>query len=55
MTAADLTEFLRGTLAYFAIPTLWALRTDPLPVIAGEKTDKLALRALFAEPAGGPR
>lgn len=44
-----LQEFLAGTLAYFAVPTRWRLRTVPLPTLAGEKTDKKALRALFTE------
>lgn len=48
-TEADLREFLLGTLAYFAIPTRWIVRTAALPTLAGEKTDKKALRTLFTE------
>ena len=50
-TGEDLREFLTGTLAYFAIPARWVIRTEPLPTLAGEKADKNALRALFAEEA----
>ncbi|NMH98224.1 class I adenylate-forming enzyme family protein [Pseudonocardia acidicola] len=47
-----LREFLKGTLAYFAIPTRWSIRTERLPTLAGEKTDKKALKAEFAAAAG---
>jgi hypothetical protein len=32
-----------GTLSYFAIPTRWEIRTEPLPTLAGEKVDKKRL------------
>jgi steroid-24-oyl-CoA synthetase len=48
-TEATLREFLAGTLAYFAVPSRWVVRAEPLPTLAGEKPDKKALRALFTE------
>ncbi|MFN2538770.1 MAG: class I adenylate-forming enzyme family protein, partial [Mycobacteriales bacterium] len=51
MTIDVLKEHVRGRLAYFEVPTRWWLRTDPLPTLAGEKTDKLALKAAF--PSSG--
>jgi long-chain acyl-CoA synthetase len=44
-TEADLRAHLGGILAYFEIPTRWRIRTERLPTLAGEKTDKKALRA----------
>jgi acyl-CoA synthetase (AMP-forming)/AMP-acid ligase II len=51
LAAGDLREFLKGTVAYFSIPTRWLVRTDRLPTLAGEKTDKKALKAEFAAGA----
>lgn len=51
LAADGLREFLAGTLAYFAIPTRWVLRTESLPTLAGEKTDKKSLRAQFGADA----
>jgi acyl-CoA synthetase (AMP-forming)/AMP-acid ligase II len=51
LAAGELREFLKGTLAYFSIPTRWSVRTDRLPTLAGEKTDKKALKAEFAAGA----
>ena len=44
---AELTAHLQGVLAYFAIPTRWKIRTEPLPTVAGEKVDKKGLAAEF--------
>jgi long-chain acyl-CoA synthetase len=33
--------------AYFAVPTRWQIRTEPLPTLAGEKVDKKALARDF--------
>ncbi|AII10920.1 AMP-dependent synthetase (plasmid) [Rhodococcus opacus] len=43
----DLRSMLSGTLAYFEIPTRWDIRHEPLPTLAGEKTDKKALVTTF--------
>ena len=43
----ELVRHLQGTLAYFAIPTRWKIRQQPLPTIAGEKVDKKNLAAEF--------
>jgi acyl-CoA synthetase (AMP-forming)/AMP-acid ligase II len=49
-TADDLRHHLTGMVAYFAIPTRWEIRTEPLPTLAGEKVDKRTLVAQFASP-----
>lgn len=46
-TESDLVEHLRGSVAYFAIPTRWQIRERPLPTVAGEKVDKKSLAAEF--------
>jgi acyl-CoA synthetase (AMP-forming)/AMP-acid ligase II len=46
-TEDELREHLSGTVAYFAIPTRWQIRDQPLPTLAGEKIDKTALVAQF--------
>jgi long-chain acyl-CoA synthetase len=52
-TPEQLREHLAGTLAYFEIPTRWEIRTERLPTLAGEKTDKKTLRAGFpSQPPG---
>ena len=43
----ELVAHLRGVLAYFAIPTRWKIRAEPLPTVAGEKVDKKGLAAEF--------
>lgn len=48
VTAEDLTAHVSGVLAYFAVPTRWEIRTDPLPTLAGEKVDKKSLARSFA-------
>ena len=45
---AELVRHLQGVLAYFAIPTRWKIRQQPLPTVAGEKVDKLGLAAEFS-------
>ncbi|MFC7677101.1 class I adenylate-forming enzyme family protein [Mycolicibacterium sp. GCM10028919] len=42
-TPDDLAAHVNGTLSYFAIPTRWEIRTEPLPTLAGEKVDKKRL------------
>ncbi len=51
-TAQTLTSELRGQLASFAVPTVWHLQQEPLPVNQTGKIDKPALagRARAAEP-----
>ena len=46
-TEDDLTRHLRAEVAYFAVPTRWLIRTQPLPTLAGEKIDKKNLAAEF--------
>lgn len=48
VTAAELTAHVDGTLAYFAVPTRWEIRTEPLPTLAGEKVDKKTLARTFS-------
>jgi acyl-CoA synthetase (AMP-forming)/AMP-acid ligase II len=43
----ELTEHLRDIVAYFAVPTRWLIRQQPLPTIAGEKVDKKSLAVEF--------
>jgi hypothetical protein len=38
---------LDGVVSYFAVPTRWRIRTEPLPTLAGEKIDKKALLQEF--------
>lgn len=44
----SLRAHLDGKLAYFAIPTRWEIRAEPLPTLAGEKVDKKSLAVRFA-------
>jgi acyl-CoA synthetase (AMP-forming)/AMP-acid ligase II len=46
-TEEQLRDHLNGAVAYFAIPTRWQIRTQPLPTLAGEKVDKKRLAAEF--------
>lgn len=46
--ADDLRDHVTGVLSYFAIPTRWDIRTEPLPTLAGEKVDKKALASAFS-------
>jgi long-chain acyl-CoA synthetase len=43
----DLTDHVTGVLSYFAIPTRWEIRAQPLPTLAGEKVDKKSLVQSF--------
>jgi long-chain acyl-CoA synthetase len=47
MTAAQLESHVRPLLAHFAVPTVWWLRTDPLPMTDAGKTDKRVLAATW--------
>lgn len=51
-TAAELAGHVAGVLSYFAIPTRWEIRAQPLPTLAGEKVDKKTLAASFAAGSG---
>jgi acyl-CoA synthetase (AMP-forming)/AMP-acid ligase II len=44
-SATELQARLRGSLASFAVPSHWWIRTDPLPVNQTGKVDKVALKA----------
>jgi long-chain acyl-CoA synthetase len=46
-TEKDLTRHMQTEVAYFAIPTRWVIRAEPLPTLAGEKVDKKNLAAEF--------
>lgn len=46
-TPEDLVAHVRSALSYFAIPTRWEIRAQPLPTLAGEKVDKKALARPF--------
>ncbi len=48
-TIDELQRHLDGTLSYFAIPSRWEIRSEPLPTLAGEKVDKKALVRTFGE------
>ena len=47
-TEDELRNHLAGSVSYFAIPTRWEIRLEPLPTLAGEKVDKKALASRFA-------
>lgn len=42
-TPDALAAHVTGALSYFAIPTRWEIRSEPLPTLAGEKVDKKRL------------
>ena len=44
---ADLVAHVTGVLSYFAVPTRWEIRAEPLPTLAGEKVDKKSLARAF--------
>lgn len=46
-TAEELAAHVTGVLSYFAIPTRWEIRVQPLPTLAGEKVDKKSLARSF--------
>jgi acyl-CoA synthetase (AMP-forming)/AMP-acid ligase II len=47
-TEDELSEHMRGEVAYFAVPTRWLIRSEPLPTIGTEKLDKKLLATEFA-------
>lgn len=47
-TEDDLIRHMAGEVAYFAIPTRWWIRGDPLPTVGTEKVDKRSLAAEFS-------
>jgi acyl-CoA synthetase (AMP-forming)/AMP-acid ligase II len=47
-TPKDLVGHVTGVLSYFAIPTRWEIRAQPLPTLAGEKVDKKSLARSFS-------
>ncbi|KAA0095465.1 AMP-dependent synthetase [Mycolicibacterium sp. P1-18] len=51
-TADELAGHVSGVLSYFAIPTRWEIRAQPLPTLAGEKVDKKTLAASFVATGG---
>ncbi len=46
-TEEELRNHLADSVSYFAIPTRWEIRLEPLPTLAGEKVDKKALASRF--------
>jgi acyl-CoA synthetase (AMP-forming)/AMP-acid ligase II len=48
-TEADLVAHLAGEVAYFAVPTRWRIRQEPLPTVGTEKVDKKSLHSEFGE------
>lgn len=48
----ELTAHVSGVLSYFAVPTRWEVRAEPLPTLAGEKVDKKSLAVSFTAAPG---
>ena len=46
-TEEELIAHMTGQVAYFAIPTRWRIRPEPLPTVGTEKVDKKRLRGEF--------
>lgn len=46
-TEEELTRHMSGEVAYFAVPTRWIIRAQPLPTIGTEKVDKRRLATEF--------
>jgi acyl-CoA synthetase (AMP-forming)/AMP-acid ligase II len=46
-TEEELARHMAGQVAYFAVPTRWRIRTEPLPTVGTEKLDKKSLAAEF--------
>ncbi|MFM9035933.1 MAG: class I adenylate-forming enzyme family protein [Mycobacterium sp.] len=46
-TEEELTRHMAGEVAYFAIPTRWRIRDEPLPTVGTEKVDKKSLHGEF--------
>ncbi|MGV9799209.1 class I adenylate-forming enzyme family protein [Mycobacterium sp. NPDC003449] len=53
--AQALREHCAGKLAYFAIPTRWHISAASLPTLAGDKLDKMTIRANFMASQRAPR
>jgi acyl-CoA synthetase (AMP-forming)/AMP-acid ligase II len=46
-TEEELVGHMTGEVAYFAVPTRWRIRREPLPTVGTEKVDKNSLRSEF--------
>ena len=46
-TEEELVAHMAGEVAYFAVPTRWKIRPEPLPTVGTEKVDKKSLHAEF--------
>ncbi len=46
-TEEELARHMADEVAYFAVPTRWVIRNEPLPTVGTEKVDKRALAAEF--------
>ena len=46
-TAEELSAHMHGEVAYFAVPTRWVIRDQPLPTVGTEKIDKRRLATEF--------
>ena len=46
-TEDELTRHMQDEVAYFAVPTRWRIREQPLPTVGTEKVDKRSLAAEF--------
>lgn len=47
-TEDELTRHMAGEVAYFAVPSRWIIRAEPLPTVGTEKIDKKSLAREFA-------
>jgi acyl-CoA synthetase (AMP-forming)/AMP-acid ligase II len=47
-TEDELTAHMHAEVAYFAVPTRWVIRDQPLPTVGTEKVDKRRLATEFA-------
>jgi acyl-CoA synthetase (AMP-forming)/AMP-acid ligase II len=48
-TEEELVAHMTGEVAYFAVPTRWRIRPEPLPTVGTEKVDKKSLHSEFAD------
>ena len=55
VTEDELRSFLKGQLAYFAVPSRWIFRDEPLPVLPTGKIDKRSLAGDLATQTTAPR
>ena len=46
-TEEELTAHMAAEVAYFAVPTRWRIRSEPLPTVGAEKIDKKSLHSEF--------